>query len=100
MNVRNYLLNRKIIFKYFVSVNLEKEMQERTFPIIKDIIFEFYKVMLSIIEIQTCKRMNINIDYDEIHSPTFSKLLNNFEPKEKKLENNDNYSVKNRLNYI
>ena len=87
----------KIIFKYFVSVNLEKEMQERTFPIIKDIIFEFYKVMLSIIEIQTCKRMNINIDYDEIHSPTFSKLLNNFEPKEKKLENNDNYSVKNKI---
>ena len=36
---------QKIIFKYFLNVNLEKEMQERTFPIIKDIIFEFYKVM-------------------------------------------------------
>ena len=87
----------KIIFKHFLSVNLEKEMQERTFPIIKDIIFEFYKVMLSIIEIQTCKRMNINVVYDEIHSPIFSKLLNNFEPKEKKLEKNHNYSIKNKI---
>ena len=66
---------QKIIFKYFLNVNLEKEIQERTFPIIKDIIFEFYKVMLSIIEIQTCKRMNINVVYDEIHSPTFQQVV-------------------------
>ena len=75
-------------------------MQERTFPIIKDIIFEFYKVMLSIIEIQTCKRMNINIFYDEIHSPTFSKLLNNFEPKEKNWKIMIFTQLKIRLNYI
>ena len=65
----------RVIFKFFLNSNLEQEIQERTFPIIKDFIFEFYKVMHSIIEIQTCNRMNINVVSDKINSPIFNKKI-------------------------
>ena len=87
----------KEVFEKFISNKSDKVLQEKFLPIIKDIIFEVYKVIRSLIEIKLCKRKNIKIFFDRINSPIFSKLLNNSSPKRINYENNYSPSIKQKI---
>jgi len=87
----------KEVSKHFLNFKLEKDIQIKTFPIVKEIIFEFYKVIRSIIEIQTCNRMKVNVIFDEINSPIFSNLLKNSHLEDNYVKKNYHLSIKNKI---
>ncbi len=87
----------KEVFENFINNKSDKVLQEKFLPIIKDIIFEVYKVIRSLIEIKLCKQKNIKIFFDRINSPIFSKLLNDSSPKRINFENNYSPSIKQKI---
>ena len=87
----------KEIFENFINDKSDKTLQERSLPIIKDIIFEFYKVIRSLIEIESCKRNNTKIFFDKINSPIFTTLLNDASPKRVNYQNSYSPSIKKKI---
>ncbi len=87
----------KEVFKNFINDKSDKFLREKMLPIIKDVIFEFYKIIYSLREIELCKQKNIKIFFDRINSPIFSKLLNDSSPKEINFKNCYSISIKQRI---
>ena len=87
----------KEIFENFVNNKSDKALQEKSLPILKEIIFEFYKIIQSLVEIESCKRNNTKIFFDKINSPIFSSLLNNIRPKRNNYENSYSPSIKKKI---
>ncbi len=87
----------KEVFANFINYKSDKVLQEITFPIIKDIIFEFYKIIRSLIEIKLCERANIKIFLDKKNSPTFNKLVNESRPNKINLKHKYNSSIKQKI---